>query len=907
MATSSVVEKYEQILAADPRSRIFVELAKALVERGDWARAVEVCRRGLEHHPSSILGRVTWGRALLESGDPKGAMDQFEIAIALEPASPYAYNHVGEALLAKGLHREALPVLARAAELQPADARVRAWLEDAKKRAKGEPVAARPRSPANGAAASPRTAAAAAPASSSAPAAPSASPSASTTASPSTPTSPAQLAQATGAAAAAPASAAAPRPPPVPPPLPPGAARPAAPAAPTGPRSVLHMIPPESAREVVGPSLASRLDIPAVREARPALAPAADPAEAERAAAEYERTLREKLLAAPEPPPSFLHRHRRAFLGGAIALAVAAAGGVYLFVSARAAAARAAGAAARARAGLARDTLASLREAHRLLAEARGRSGDPELASLAAQVGAVLAAEHGDEKAGEIARALAGSGDAGEGALAAAWLLARTPQESGAAAAALLAARPSSPPLLQALAGRILVGRGEVEGGRGRLEIAARANPPLLRALADLGDVALAAGDAEGALAYFGAALNAHPTHPRSAVGAAEARLAAGRDLEVSRRELDAVDADPGSAPPVDLRLRFEIARARVVAALGEPGPAATRLARAAEKHGETARLAATVADLQLQARAWERAEAAAARAVGREPREAEHRVLLARARIGRGRFQEALAATEGFDGRAVRIQRAIARYRLAQWSEARAELERTARDGKIPAEAAVWYALVDVATGRAERALPLLEKLSEAKAPPPLAHVALGRALEALGRAGPAEAAYRAATEREPLAPDGPAALGRLLLSAGRAADALAPLERAVRLDPSDLAARRALGEARLQAGQPSAARADLDFVLLAAPRDPAALRLLSAAWLAEGQPREARLAADRALAAAPKDPAVLLSAARAALAEGDGPGARRLADRASKAGASGPEREEARRLAAGQLPRKR
>src|SRR5512138_994387 len=139
---SSIVEKYEQILAADPRSRIFVELAKALVDRGEHLRAVEVCRRGLEHHPSSIVGRVIWGRALLDGGDGKGAMDQFEIAIALEPSSPYAYNLVGEALLKKQLHRAALPVLARAAELQPADARVRGWLDEAKRRARGEPQAA---------------------------------------------------------------------------------------------------------------------------------------------------------------------------------------------------------------------------------------------------------------------------------------------------------------------------------------------------------------------------------------------------------------------------------------------------------------------------------------------------------------------------------------------------------------------------------------------------------------------------------------------------------------------------------------------------------------------------------------------------------------------------------------------
>jgi tetratricopeptide (TPR) repeat protein len=121
----SIVEKYEQILAADPRSRIFVELARALLDRGDARRAMEVCRAGLEHHPRSIQGRITWGRALLEAGDAKGAHDQFDVAIGIDPGTPYAYNLVGEVLVGAGLFREALPVLARAAELQPADEQAR--------------------------------------------------------------------------------------------------------------------------------------------------------------------------------------------------------------------------------------------------------------------------------------------------------------------------------------------------------------------------------------------------------------------------------------------------------------------------------------------------------------------------------------------------------------------------------------------------------------------------------------------------------------------------------------------------------------------------------------------------------------------------------------------------------------
>jgi predicted Zn-dependent protease len=650
------------------------------------------------------------------------------------------------------------------------------------------------------------------------------------------------------------------------------------------------MIPGDT-REVIGPS--------AVRARRPEPAAHEDTAEAQRIAEQYEKELREKLASAHEPPPSFVDRHRRPIVVGAVALALAAAGGVYLFLDARNAELIAKTAASRGRAGLARDTLGSLREARRLLAEARRRAkGDAEVLGLDAQVSAVLAADFGDDDAHEIARKLAADPRAGDGALAARWLVAANAGERKAAEADILAARPSSSPLVQALAGRILVRRGEIEGGRGRLEIAARANPPLLRAVSDLADAALAAGDAEGALGLYASALAAHPTHPRSVVGAAEARLALERDLDVARKELAAVDADPASAPPKDLRARFEITWARVLVATGEAAPAATRLQKAAEALGESAPLAAALAEVQLAARAWEKAEAAAARAVRLEPRELSHRLLLARARIGRGRFQEALNATEGHEGRAVRVQRAIARLRLGQYEKAREELERTAKEGKMPAEAAVWYALADVGSGRTERALPLLEKLATSQSPPPLVHVALGRAREASNDLDGAEEAYRAAASREPLLPEGHVALGRLLLARGRAAEAIPPLERAVKLDPADLGTRRALGEARLRAGQPSPARADLDFVIMAAPRDAVAHALVASAWLEEGQPAEGRRAAERAVELAPRDPRALAVAAKAALAAGDAQAARRYAERALKAGASGDDASDARRV---------
>src|SRR5256885_8001126 len=140
----SMVEKYDQILSADPGSMVFVELAKALLDRGDSTQAIGVCNAGLQHHPESVVGRVLWGKALISCGKPAEAMAQFDEAIAIDRENPYAYNLIGEVLLHKGLHRSALPILKKAVALQPNDTRVRQWLDQTTRALNGEKVTAQP-------------------------------------------------------------------------------------------------------------------------------------------------------------------------------------------------------------------------------------------------------------------------------------------------------------------------------------------------------------------------------------------------------------------------------------------------------------------------------------------------------------------------------------------------------------------------------------------------------------------------------------------------------------------------------------------------------------------------------------------------------------------------------------------
>ncbi len=140
MPPKSPVERYEQILQQDPASSVFVELAKALLEAGDSARAIEVCQVGLQHHPHSTVARVLWGKSLIQLGRPAEAMAQFDQAIGIEKDNPYAYNLIAEVLLQRGLYRSALPILRKAAGLQPNNGRVKEWLEKAQTALSGGPA-----------------------------------------------------------------------------------------------------------------------------------------------------------------------------------------------------------------------------------------------------------------------------------------------------------------------------------------------------------------------------------------------------------------------------------------------------------------------------------------------------------------------------------------------------------------------------------------------------------------------------------------------------------------------------------------------------------------------------------------------------------------------------------------------
>jgi predicted Zn-dependent protease len=621
--------------------------------------------------------------------------------------------------------------------------------------------------------------------------------------------------------------------------------------------------------------------------------------EATAAARTYEHELREKFLAESPPRPSFLRQHALGAALAAVALAITAGMAIFLTVRASRRAVEAHAAVEAARKGLARDTFGALREAGRVLERARRTApAAADAAGVEAEVAGLLAHDFGDPAARARARELLASSGAAGGAVAARWLVAE-PAEQSAAAQELLDRAAEGTPLARALAGEILLARRDREGARIHLEAAAAAAPPMLRALAALGDLELARGDVEAALDRYTLVLRAHPTHPHAAIGAAEARLRLGRDLPEALRVLEAVDAAPDSVPALRDRLRMDLLLARLLAARGRTADAERRLREAASRYPAQAEVAATQAEVFASSGDLEHALRSAEGATRLAPGDASYREQLVRLQLRRGLYREVISTTEAAPSRTLRLYRGIARYELGQAIQALGELEGTRREGKMPAEAAGWMALAQLEAGHKEQAAAILKALLSAPVPHALALVARGRLDLSAGRADSAERLFRDAVARDPDLMDARCDLGRLLLGHGRAKEARDELEKAVARNPYYLPARYELGRARLATGDAAGAVRALETAAAERPQEIAVLVALSSAHLAAGNADEGRRIAERALKLAPRSAAAALAAGKAAAASGAVADARKLLELAAKLGGKAEVAEARRALA--------
>jgi len=858
------VERYEQILAQDPSSTVFVELAKALIDQGNHLRAIDVCLIGLEHHPESIIGRVLWGKALICLGRPAEAMEQFSSAIAAGRENPHAYSLISEVLLQRGLYRSALPLLKKAISLQPNNGRLRQWLDETQRALAGgpPPVLAQAGVEEPAERASPRSQIA----------------ESETTADFDSSRIVAQMNDDTPMeelrrhpGGGDPFDAF--------PPVPGGASRPGADGVPlglddSGIRALL-----EDVAEV--PEVLTSVEAPKARVSSH---------EAQEIARQYERELRQKLEErSEEAKQSFLARHGTK-LAAVTVLGVALVVGLGFYLSVRAAnhGRDLKDDLAQARKAVAQDTRKSYALALDRLAHAVKMDDSSEEAwALTAFARGILFAEHGgadDDRAQGKAALERGQVRQRFPALAlASDFYLSEPARKEQLEKEVIESKLDLPEVHE-LAGRILLARKDSKTAVERFRRALTLSSANVRALVALGDYYRESGDHPTALKFYATAAQISPAHPRSVLGTAESRLELSSDLDEALKQVEDLPKD--EVLTSEQSARKELVLGRLLIARGSYEEAIKKLSEGSRAFKARAfEFNLALGDASRASGRIDAAQQAYEAALSLRPRSEEAKEAMGRALLARDRERELLSRFPAdADSRRIALVRGIALAKLGDWKRARSELSKTQVNGKYPSEAAIYLASADAAEGQAERAQSVLEKLSaSSRRAKSDVRVALGSVYWQRGLLDKARSQFEEAM-KDPEDYEGACSLGRLLLSLGTPESALEPLGKAVGRNGFHGEARRALGHAYLEVGRLPEAIAQFESWLTNQPASAAALKNLALALFRSGKVKEAEASIARAIAADSADAEARRIRSLILFARGDGRSAFAELEKASK-----------------------
>ena len=864
----SLVERYEQLLATDPTSTLFVELARVLVEQGENARAAEVCQQGLVHHPDSIHGYVLWGKALIGLGRPAEAMEQFDKAVAVDRQDPLAYHLISEVLVGKGLYRSALPLLRKAVALSPGDEQVRIWLEQTQGALAGGPAPTiRPAVLDNP---------------------------------PERPLKPRANGTATGSNAVVQPTRTGATPPPPPAealaeaagftPLPERKGSASFPIAGDGPTAPGGPDYPASAEPGAGtplgastgdpptePSLLADIpDAPVPTGPVPAVKRPFSTGTTQAIAKEYEKALRAKVAEKAEKK-SWIQVHALKLAIATVTVVALVAGAlVYRHTRAVNQGRNLTDALSSARKALALDTAAGDKAALESLAQAvRMEEDSPEAWDLIAYARAVLADEHGgkpeDRAQAVAALARPKAGTSRPGLVLVARAMAAEGAARDAARKEILGSQLDLTEVHDA-AGRLLLAKGDAKGAVLHFKRALELNAGNVRALVALGDYYREAGDDAAALTVYGTAEQLSPDHPGRALGEAESRLALEQDLSQALAEVDKLSPD---ALVPEMAARRALDRGRLLSANGAHEQAVKVLTEGASGAGKRAfDFQVALGDALRSSGDLAAAQKSLEAAVKQKPKSEEAKEALGRVLLGRDRERELLQRFADDPGRRMALLRGIAWGRLKDWKHARAELAKTSISGKFPIEAVAWLALADAAEGDPDKAQTVLEKtLGAAKRPRADVAVALGKVYWQRGIIDRAKAQFEGAS-RDPRDYEGACALGRLLWTSGSPERAVEPLQLSIQRNRSHGESRHALARVYLALAKPADAEAQAEAWATENPSSAAAQKDAALALAQQGKWKESEAALNRALKLDAQDPESHRLRATLLFARGDGRG---------------------------------
>lgn len=136
------------LLARDPSSLVYADLAEALRRRGQQAEALRVAEFGLARHPQHADGHDCLARICADLGDYERARTAWERALEIAPEHGGALKGIGFLFFRQGDPKRAADALEHALAVNPADDGARRALESIRGRAQVSPSPVAPAAPA---------------------------------------------------------------------------------------------------------------------------------------------------------------------------------------------------------------------------------------------------------------------------------------------------------------------------------------------------------------------------------------------------------------------------------------------------------------------------------------------------------------------------------------------------------------------------------------------------------------------------------------------------------------------------------------------------------------------------------------------------------------------------------------
>ncbi len=118
---SPMIIKYEKLLEADPRSRVFAPLAEAYRKVGLLENAFNVLKKGLRYNPDYLLGYLTLAQCYMDKGEVNLSYSTLRPLVSQNRDNIKLQKLFGESAILTGNKEEALDTFKYLLFLQPKD------------------------------------------------------------------------------------------------------------------------------------------------------------------------------------------------------------------------------------------------------------------------------------------------------------------------------------------------------------------------------------------------------------------------------------------------------------------------------------------------------------------------------------------------------------------------------------------------------------------------------------------------------------------------------------------------------------------------------------------------------------------------------------------------------------------